>query len=120
MTPLGVAIVCRELSLVLGNYYSRGNMMKSTKMLVLAAALTLGTLSAASASERQYDPNMPRWAVQQHEQYAESLERAAVREAKRAEANKARAEVVSASPIDGNAVAKGGAIATIIIIAAMM
>lgn len=94
--------------------------MKSVKILALAAALTLGSLSAASASERQYDPNMPRQAVQQHEQYVKGLDRAAAREAKRAEANKARAEVSSPGSIDGNTVFAGGTIMTIILIAALL
>jgi erythromycin esterase-like protein len=90
-------------------------MMKSVKILALTTVLTLGSLSAASASERQYDASMPRQAVQQHEQYVKSLERAAARDAKRA-----KAQVASATPTDGNAVAITGAITTIIIIAALL
>jgi hypothetical protein len=90
--------------------------MKSTKILAVAAVLMFGSLSAASASDRKYDPSMPRSAVQQHEQYAKSLERAAARDAKRA-----KAQAVSAGPTDAaSAAAITGAIIAIIAIAAAL
>ena len=90
--------------------------MKPATILVIAAVLMFGNLSAASASDRKYDPSMPRAAVQQHEQYARSLERAAARDAKRA-----KAQAVSAGPADPSAaVAITGAIVAIIIIAAAL
>jgi len=88
--------------------------MKSAKILAMAALFTLAGLSGASAGERTYDPSMPRWAVQQHEQYAKSLEHAAARKAKAAQAQ------ASASTNDaGPAAAAAGIIAVIALLAAL-
>ena len=89
--------------------------MKYAKIAAMATLLMFGSLTAASASYREYDPTMPRWAVQQHEQYAKSLERAAARDAKRAKAQAASAGATDAAT--GAAII--GVIATIVLIAAL-